>query len=89
MSPITFRSSKIVYYGPHECPNCGVLIVKMGTEFGGTSFTNPDGPIYPNTEWHPHVCDQALVRTRKVLSARSSELFRYRRGCMAGSIGAH
>lgn len=54
---ITFRNSKIIYYGPHSCENCGVLIVKMGREWGGTAFTNPEGPIYPNTEWHPHVCD--------------------------------
>ena len=74
MSPITFRNSKIVYYGPHGCSNCGVLIVKMGTEFGGTAFTNPEGPIYPNTEWHPHVCDPSLVRTRKGFSARSGVL---------------
>jgi hypothetical protein len=71
MSPITFRNSKIVYYGPHTCENCGVLIVKMGTEWGGTAFTNPEGPIYPNTEWHPHVCDQQLVRQRKGMSAAS------------------
>ena len=71
MSPITFRNSKIVYYGPHTCENCGVLIVKMGTEWGGTAFTNPEGPIYPNTEWYPHVCDQELVRQRKGMSAAS------------------
>jgi hypothetical protein len=29
----------------------------MGREFGGNAFTYPDGPIYPNTEWHAHVCD--------------------------------
>lgn len=69
MSPITFRNSKIVYYGPHTCENCGVLIVKMGREWGGTAFTNPQGPIYPNTEWHPHVCDPDLVRARKALFA--------------------
>lgn len=55
--PITFRSSRIVYYGPHPCSNCGTDIAKMGNEWGGTSFTYPEGPIYPNTEWHPHVCD--------------------------------
>ena len=71
MSPITFRSSKIVYYGPHTCENCGVMIVKMGHEWGGTAFTNPEGPIYPNTEWHPHVCDQDLVRSRKGMAAGS------------------
>lgn len=69
MSPITFRNSKIVYYGPHECENCGVRIVKMGREWGATAFTNPEGPIYPNTEWYPHVCDPTLVRQQKALSA--------------------
>lgn len=57
MSSLTFRSSRIVYYGPHACENCGVMICKMGREFGGNAFTYPEGPIYPNTEWHPHVCD--------------------------------
>jgi hypothetical protein len=71
MNPISFRNSKIVYYGPHTCENCGVFIVKMGTEWGGNAFTNPEGPIYPNTEWFPHVCDQQLVRQRKGMSAAS------------------
>jgi hypothetical protein len=69
MAPVTFRNSKIIYYGPHTCENCGVLIVRMGTEWGGTAFTNPEGSIFPNTEWHPHVCDQALSRMRKAKSA--------------------
>jgi len=68
---MTFRNSKIVYYGPYTCENCGMLIVKMGNEWGGTSFTNPEGPIYPNTEWHPHVCDPVLVHQRKGMSASS------------------
>ncbi len=59
---LTFRSSRIIYYGPHACQNCGVLICKMGHEFGGNAFTYPDGPIYPNTEWHPHVCDPKLAQ---------------------------
>jgi hypothetical protein len=66
---ISFRNSKITYYGPHTCDNCGVNIVRMGTEWGGTAFTAPEGPIYPNTEWHPHVCDPALVRQKAALSA--------------------
>ncbi|HEY1808855.1 MAG TPA: hypothetical protein VGG42_09850 [Acidobacteriaceae bacterium] len=66
MAPITFRNSKIVYYGPHSCENCGVTIAKMGREWGGTAFTYPEGPIYPNTEWHPHVCDPTAS---KVLAA--------------------
>lgn len=56
-NPITFRSSRIVYYGPHACSNCGRTVCKMGHEWGGTMFSYPQGPIYPNTEWHPHVCD--------------------------------
>jgi hypothetical protein len=71
MNPISFRNSKIVYYGPHSCENCGVQIAKMGTEWGGTAFTYPEGPIYPNTEWYPHVCDQKLVRQRRGMSAAS------------------
>lgn len=54
---LTFRSSKIIYYGPHSCENCGEMVVKMGYEFGGNTFNQPDGPIYPNTEWYPHVCN--------------------------------
>ena len=47
---MSFRSSRLVCYGPHPCENCGVSIVKMGQEFGGNAFTLPEGPIYPNTE---------------------------------------
>lgn len=54
---LNFRSARIIYYGPHPCENCGAMIAKMGREFGGNSFNYPEGPIYPNTEWHPHVCD--------------------------------
>ncbi len=61
MNHLTFRSSRIIYYGPHPCNNCGVLICKMGHEFGGNAFTYPEGPIYPNTEWHAHVCDPKRV----------------------------
>lgn len=61
MQKMTFRSSKIVYYGPHPCSNCGDMICKMGNEFGGNAFAYPNGPIYPNTEWHPHVCDPKNV----------------------------
>lgn len=85
----TFRNSKIMYYGPHTCDNCGVMIVRMGTEWGGTAFTNPEGPIYPNTEWHPHVCDQKLVQQRKGLSASSfvTETFREANAVLIGAMG--
>jgi hypothetical protein len=73
MTPITFRNSRIVYYGPHPCENCGVNIAKMGFEWGGTSFTYPDGPVYPNTEWHPHVCDPAKVRSMRELRGIPSQ----------------
>lgn len=64
MNQLTFRSSRIVYYGPHECENCGVRVCKMGHEFGGNTLAYPDGPVYPNTEWHPHVCDPMRVAAR-------------------------
>lgn len=69
MQKLTFRSTKIVYYGPHQCENCGVKIAKMGIEFGGNTFTYPEGPIYPNTEWHPHVCDPKDASKLKSLQA--------------------
>ncbi len=62
MHPISFRAAKITYYGPQPCTNCGVNVVKMAERWGGTAFTYPAGPIYPNTEWPPHVCDQVFVR---------------------------
>ncbi len=64
MAHITFRSSKIVYYGPHGCENCGATICKAGFEWGGTAFTYPEGPIYPNTEWFPHICDPRDVAAK-------------------------
>lgn len=60
--PITFRNSKIIYYGPHACENCLATICRMGREWGGNSFDYPAGPIYPNTEWHAHICDPAYVQ---------------------------
>jgi hypothetical protein len=72
-TPLTFRSSKIVYYGPHPCENCGVMITRMGREFGGNAFTYPAGPIYPNTEWHPHVCDPRAVRRMNEIRGIPSE----------------
>jgi hypothetical protein len=74
MAPLTFRNSRIVYYGPHECSNCGITIAKMGDEWGGTAFTYPTGPVYPNTEWHPHVCDPYEVRNKQGREAREQQL---------------
>ncbi len=72
MNHLTFRSSRIIYYGPHACQNCGATICKMGQEFGGNAFTYPQGPIYPNTEWHPHVCDPKTARAFHSLTQPSS-----------------
>lgn len=69
---ISFRSSAIVYYGPHSCENCGEKIVKAGREFGGTVFSQPEGHIYPNTEWRPHFCDPMVVRKRVSASDSNS-----------------
>lgn len=71
---LTFRSSRIIYYGPHACGNCDVLICKMGHEFGGNAFTYPEGPIYPNTEWHPHVCDPKRVAAVPKASGEPKQL---------------
>lgn len=52
---------RVVFYGPHACDKCAVLICKMGREFGTDSFDYPQGPIYPNAKWIPHVCQQADI----------------------------
>jgi hypothetical protein len=44
------------FYGPHACSDCKKLIVKASREEGGAAFDQPDGPIYPNTEWQRHNC---------------------------------
>jgi hypothetical protein len=48
-----------IFYGPHPCARCGKTIVKASYEQGGEEFDYPDGPIYPNTEWHRHCCTVA------------------------------
>jgi hypothetical protein len=59
-------TESIVYYGPHACENCyqdalpgqpkpAVMICKAAREQGGEEFDYPEGPIYPNTVWQPHV----------------------------------
>lgn len=55
------KNESVVYYGPHACDKCAVLICKMGREFGTDSFDYPQGPIYPNAKWIPHVCQQADI----------------------------
>lgn len=72
MSALSFRNSGVIFYGPHPCENCGQTICKAGDEFGGSSFTYPKGPIYPNTEWHPHFCNQADVREQRGKEAQST-----------------
>ena len=46
-----------VFYGPHNCKDCGDLICKASRTQGGESFNYPEGPIYPNTTWVRHNCD--------------------------------
>lgn len=45
-----------VFYGPHPCRLCGDTIVKASRAQGGAEYDEPDGPIYPNTQWVPHTC---------------------------------
>ena len=71
---LTFRSSKIVYYGPHACGQCGVMVCKMAQGFGGNAFTYPEGPIYPNTEWHVHVCNPRDIVHKKALYCKDRVL---------------
>lgn len=63
------RKQEAVYYGPHACGQCGLMICRMGSEYGSDSYTYPEGPIYPNTDWSPHVCQQRdIERVNGLLS---------------------
>jgi len=73
LSEAQSREPHRVFYGPHPCQVCGNLIVKEGVrgKDGGAEFDVPDGPIYPNTAWRPHVhreYDEKLRRTQTVIS---------------------
>jgi len=45
-----------IFYGPHQCLDCGGIICKASYTQGGESFDYPKGPIYPNTDWKRHNC---------------------------------
>jgi hypothetical protein len=49
------REPARVFYGPHPCAACGHMIVKQGNVDAGAEFDYPNGPIYPNTVWTPHL----------------------------------
>lgn len=49
------RLDQATFYGPHDCDRCGCLIVRTSQEDGGHRYDYPEGPIYPNTRWVPHV----------------------------------
>lgn len=56
MERLTVRKPSLVYYGPHQCPGCTAMICRVSIEQGGRMYEYPDGPIYPNTEFWPHIC---------------------------------
>lgn len=53
-----YISTHVVFYGPHACSQCGILICKMGREYGSETYTYPEGPVYPNSDWDMHICQQ-------------------------------
>ena len=50
------RNPQIVWYGPHECPVCGMKIVKSSIESGGIVLDYNHDCSYPNHQWKQHVC---------------------------------
>lgn len=59
--PRTALRPSTIFYGPFACDKCAARICRTARASGGEEFTYPDGPIYPNTEWAPHVCLQGDV----------------------------
>ncbi len=56
---------KLIYYGPHECYECGARICRVSLTQGGEKFDYPSEPIYPNSPWHPHECDPTKTKNYK------------------------
>lgn len=51
------RNPEVIWYGPHECPKCGRIIVKSAMEQGGLSLDAADfNHRYPNFKWEKHKC---------------------------------
>lgn len=64
MTDFNMADPALIYYGPYACDECyasdggavpAVMITKVSREQGDATFDYPDGPIYPNTVWAPHV----------------------------------
>lgn len=51
-------NEKDIFYGPHACDKCGILICKRALNQGAEAFTYPEVPVYPNSDWIPHICQQ-------------------------------
>lgn len=55
------RNRKVVWYGPHECNNCGATIVKSSHNQGGIELDAPFDHHYPNHRWVLHRCNKPEV----------------------------
>lgn len=67
MSADAARDPGITFYGPYPCEHCGRFIVKASREHGGAEFDSPDGPVYPNTKWVPHLHREPDLREQQKL----------------------
>lgn len=46
---------KSIFYGPHPCEKCGVIIVKKSREQGGQAYNVPS----EGGQWESHVCSKS------------------------------
>jgi len=53
--PQSPADQSLIYYGPHSCAECGGRIVVAARDQGAVAYDAPDEPIYPNTQWAPHI----------------------------------
>lgn len=47
---------KGIWYGPHQCNDCGKIIIKKAREQGGLELNAPFNSNYPNHVWQKHSC---------------------------------
>lgn len=54
---VGLRATNTVWYGPHECADCGKIVVKTGNGAKPLTLDASDhNHHYPNVQWKRHVC---------------------------------
>lgn len=70
------RDPSIVWYGPHECTDCGKIVVKSGAETGGVALDFAQDSHYPNHQWRLHQCQIATAQIKSTADLSIGKIIR-------------